>query len=130
MNINELLTSTKGKLINNINIKEKYNQIKINSKEINKDDIFIAVIGKNHDGHNFIDEAIKKGAKLLITQKQIDTNIPYIKVEDTTKALGDIAQYMVKKYKPKVIAITGSVGKTTTKNILYKQYYHTLLSHQ
>ena len=92
MNINELLTSTKGKLINNINIKEKYNQIKINSKEINKDDIFIAVIGKNHDGHNFIDEAIKKGAKLLITQKQIDTNIPYIKVEDTTKALGDIAQ--------------------------------------
>ena len=120
MNINELLTSTKGKLINNINIKEKYNQIKINSKEINKDDIFIAVIGKNHDGHNFIDEAIKKGAKLLITQKQIDTNIPYIKVEDTTKALGDIAQYMVKKYKPKVIAITGSVGKTTTKNILYK----------
>ena len=120
MNINELLTSTKGKLINKINLEEKFNKIKINSKEISKDDIFIAIIGENHDGHNFIDEAINKGAKLIITQKEIETNTPYIIVKDTTLALGDIAKYMVKKYKPKVIAITGSVGKTTTKNILYK----------
>lgn len=119
MNINELLTSTKGKLINNINLEEKYNKIKINSKEVQKDDIFIAIIGENHDGHEYIDEAIKNGAKLIITQKQINTNIPYIVVKDTTKILGDIAKYMVNKYKPKTIAITGSVGKTTTKNILY-----------
>ena len=119
MNINELLTSTKGNLINNINLEEKYNKIKINSKEVQKNDIFIAIIGENHDGHEYIDEAIKKGAKLIITQKQINTNIPYIIVKDTTKTLGDIAKYMVNKYKPKTIAITGSVGKTTTKNILY-----------
>ncbi len=119
MNINELLTSTKGKLINNINLEEKYNKIKINSKEVQKDDIFIAIIGENHDGHEYIDEAIKNGAKLIITQKQINTNTPYIIVKDTTKTLGDIAKYMVNKYKPKTIAITGSVGKTTTKNILY-----------
>lgn len=119
MNINELLTSTKGKLINNINLEEKYNKIKINSKEVQKDDTFIAIIGENHDGHEYIDEAIKNGAKLIITQKQINTNIPYIIVKDTTKTLGDIAKYMVNKYKPKTIAITGSVGKTTTKNILY-----------
>ncbi|MBR2708019.1 MAG: UDP-N-acetylmuramoyl-tripeptide--D-alanyl-D-alanine ligase [Bacilli bacterium] len=119
MNINELLKSTKGKLINNISLKEKYNKIKINSKEVQKNDIFIAIIGENHDGHEYIDEAIKNGAKLIITQKQINTNIPHIIVKDTTKTLGDIAKYMVKKYKPKTIAITGSVGKTTTKNILY-----------
>ena len=109
MNINELLTSTKGKLINNINLEEKYNKIKINSKEVQKNDIFIAIIGEKHDGHEYIDEAIKKGAKLIITQKQINTNIPYIIVKDTTKTLGDIAKYMVNKYKPKTIAITGSV---------------------
>lgn len=129
MDINELLISTKGKLINKINLKEKYNQIKINSKEIKKDDIFIAIVGENHDGHNYIDEAIKKGAKLIITQKKIKTNIPYIIVKNTTKALGDISSYMIKKYSPKVIAITGSVGKTTTKNILYnflKTKYNTL----
>ena len=119
MNINELLTSTKGKLINNINLEKKFNKIKINSKEVNKNDIFVAIIGENHDGHKFIDEAIKKGAKLIITQKKINTNIPYIIVKDTTKAQGDIAHYMIKKYSPKVIALTGSVGKTTTKNILY-----------
>ena len=119
MNINELLKSTKGKLINNISLKEKYNKIKINSKEVQKNDIFIVIIGENHDGHEYIDEAIKNGAKLIITQKQINTNIPHIIVKDTTKTLGDIAKYMVKKYKPKTIAITGSVGKTTTKNILY-----------
>lgn len=119
MNINEILTSTKGKLINNINLEEKYNQIKINSKEIKKNDIFIAIIGENHDGHSFINEAIKNGAKLIITQREININTPYIIVKNTTKALGDIAHYMIKKYKPKVIAITGSVGKTTTKSILY-----------
>ena len=119
MNINEILTCTKGKLINKINLEEKYNKIKINSKEVKKNDIFIAIIGENHDGHNFIDEAIKKGAKLIITQKEINTKIPYIIVKNTTKTLGDIAHYMVKKYNPKIIAITGSVGKTTTKSILY-----------
>lgn len=129
MNINELLISTKGKLVNNINLEEKYNKIKINSKEVQKEDIFIAIIGKNHDGHIFINEAIKNGAKLIITQKEIKTNIPYIIVKDTTKTLGDIAHYMIKKYSPKVIAITGSVGKTTTKSILYnllKTKYKTL----
>ena len=119
MNINEILTSTNGKLVNNINLEEKYNRIKINSKEVKKNDIFIAIIGENHDGHNYIDEAIEKGAKLIITQKKINKNIPYIIVKDTTKALGDIAKYMIKKYNPKIIAITGSVGKTTTKSILY-----------
>ena len=129
MNINELLISTKGKLVNNINLEEKYNKIKINSKEVQKEDIFIAIIGKNHDGHIFINEAIKNGAKLIITQKEIKTNIPYIIVKDTTKTLGDIAHYMIKKYSPKVIAITGSIGKTTTKSILYnllKTKYKTL----
>ena len=119
MNIKEILTSTKGKLINNINVEEKYNKIKINSKEVNKDDIFIAIIGEKHDGHKFINEAIKNGAKLIITQKEIKTNKPYIIVKDTTKSLGDIASYIIKKYSPKVIAITGSVGKTTTKSIIY-----------
>ncbi|MBR3229995.1 MAG: UDP-N-acetylmuramoyl-tripeptide--D-alanyl-D-alanine ligase [Bacilli bacterium] len=119
MNINDILKSTNGKLINNIDLKEKFNKIKINSKEIEKDDIFIAIIGENHDGHKYIEEALNKGAKLIITQKEIQTKKPYIIVKDTTVALGDIAHYMIKKYKPKVIAITGSVGKTTTKDILY-----------
>ena len=119
MKIKDILISTNGILYNKININEKYNEIKINSKEIKKNDIFVAIVGKKFDGHNFIDEAIKKGAKIIITSKNIEQKIPYIKVKDTIKALGDIAKYMIKKYHPNVIAITGSVGKTTTKSLIY-----------
>ena len=119
LKIKDILISTKGVLRNVINIDENYNKIKINSKEIKKNDIFVALKGKKFDGHDFIKDAIKNKAKLIITSKEISDNIPYILVDDTTKALGDIAHYMIKKYNPTVITITGSVGKTTTKNIIY-----------
>lgn len=119
MNIKDILNATNGTLINNIILNENYKQIKINSKEVKNNDIFIAIVGSSLDGHNFINEAIDNGAKLIITSKKIKQNIPYIKVKDTTLALGDIAKYMIHKYKPNVIAITGSVGKTTTRNLIY-----------
>lgn len=119
MNINELLTCTKGKLRGKLNLYETFNDIKINSKEIKKDDIFIAIKGENHDGHSFINDAIKNGAKLIISEKEIKEDTPHIVVKNTKKALGNIAHSIIRKYNPKVIAITGSVGKTTTKNILY-----------
>lgn len=118
MNINDILKATNGKLYNKINLNETYNHIKINSKEIEKNDIFIAIKGKKYDGHNFINEIAKK-AKIIISEKKLNINCPYILVEDTIKSMGDIAKYMIKKYKPNVIAITGSVGKTTTRNIIY-----------
>ena len=119
MKIKEILTSTKGKLINEINLDDEINQIKINSKLVENNDIFLALIGENKDGHDYINEAIEKGAKLIITSKKINNNIPYILVDDTTKALGSIASYMINKFHPKVIAVTGSVGKTTTRNLIY-----------
>ncbi len=117
MNINDLILSTKGKLIGEINLDEKYKQIKTSSLDIQKGDVFVALIG-NTDGHKYIQSAIDNGAKILIVSKKVESSIPYILVKDTTLALGDIAHYMVKKYNPRVIALTGSVGKTTTRNIL------------
>ena len=120
MNINDLILSTKGKFIGTISLDDTYNKIKTNSLEIKPDDVFVALIGENTDGHKYIDSAIENGAKILIVSKKDDYSIPYILVEDTTKALGDIAHYMVLKYNPNVIALTGSVGKTTTRNLLLK----------
>ena len=119
MNINELIKSTKGILNGKINLNKKIGKIKIDSRKIEPGDIFIAIKGENHDGNNYINEAINKEALLIISEKKLNTNKPYIMVNNTIKALGDIAHYMIKKYNPKVIAITGSVGKTTTKNLLY-----------
>ena len=58
MQIKDIIKSTKGKLIGTINENDTYGKIKINSKEINETDIFIAIIGENNDGHDYINEAI------------------------------------------------------------------------
>ena len=65
MNILEILNITKGTLINKINLNLNINKFKINSKEINKGDCYIALIG-NTDGHKYIENAIKNGASLII----------------------------------------------------------------
>lgn len=118
MNILEILNITKGSLINKINLNLNINKFKINSKDINKGDCYIALIG-NTDGHKYIKNAIKNGASLIIVSKKVSYNIPTILVQDTTKALGHLATLIRNKYQPKVIAITGSVGKTTTRQLIY-----------
>ena len=118
MNILEILNITKGTLINKINLNLNINRFKINSKEINKGDCYIALIG-NTDGHKYIENAIKNGASLIIVSKKVSYNIPTILVQDTTKTLGSLATLIRNKYQPKVIAITGSVGKTTTRELIY-----------
>ena len=118
MNILDILNITNGTLINKINLNIKINKFKINSKEIHKGDCYIALT-LSKDGHNFIKEAITNGASLIIVSKKVSYNIPTILVQNTTKTLGQIAKTLRKKYNPKIIAITGSVGKTTTRELIY-----------
>lgn len=115
MNILEILNITKGTLINKIDLNLKINKFKINSKDVNKNDCFIAL----NNGHKYIKEAIKNGAYLIIVNKKIKCKIPTILVQNTVKTLGELAKFIRTKYNPKVIAITGSVGKTTTRELIY-----------
>lgn len=81
--------------------------------------LFVPLIGDN-DGHAFIEKAIENGAKAAFWSRPLDeapTGIPIIQVEDTLKALQGLANYYLKKIHPKVIGITGSNGKTTTKDM-------------
>ena len=89
--------------------------IKTDTRLVEKDDIFIAIKGKNYDGNDFIDEALSKGAILCITEIEHDK---CIKVESTINALFKIGRYIKEKYKKPLIAITGSNGKTTTKELI------------
>ena len=96
--------------------------VSIDSRSINKDDLFIAIKSKR-DGNDFLLSAIDNGAKAAIItslQAGLPANFPYILVKDGTKALKEIAIYSRKRYDGKLIAITGSVGKTSTKDILTK----------
>ena len=81
--------------------------------------LFIALEGPNFDAHNFTKQAEDLGASAIIAHKKIDSNIPVIQVRNTEKAFQDIASWHRQSHSPVVIAITGSNGKTSTKNMLY-----------
>ena len=80
--------------------------------------LFIALEGPNFDAHNFSKQAEDLGARAIIAHKQIDSSIPVIQVRNTEKAYQDIASWHRQSHSPIVVAITGSNGKTSTKNML------------
>ena len=95
---------------------KKIKGIKTDTRNINKGDIFIALKGKNYDGHDFIADAINLGAIACITERYI--NDKCIVVSDTFDALFILGNHIRKKYNIPLIAITGSNGKTTTKDLI------------
>ena len=116
--IDELLKATHGKLLNG-DPEQKVNSISTNTRNIKKGDAFLALKGPKFDGHIFLDKAIKKGAAALIVSKHFHTKkAAVIKVKNTLKALQNIAGYHRMKFNIPVIAITGSAGKTTTKDMI------------
>lgn len=109
MKLSEINNTLKGK----INKDASFNKIKMNSKDITTNDVFLAI----NKGHNYIDEAINNGAVGIISEYDLD--YPSIKVDNSILALGKIANYIRNLYDIPLIAITGSVGKTTTKELIY-----------
>jgi len=94
--------------------------IKINSKKVEPGDIFVCIKGVGTDRHDFIDEAIKNGASALVVSKDVNTNIPTIKVDNTNEELPKLASrfYNHPEKDLKLIGITGTDGKTTTTTII------------
>ena len=114
MYLSEIIKVINGKSSLDEDIKIK--DIKTDTRKLNKGDIFIALKGKNYDGHEYVDEAIKKGAVACIVENKINNKC--IVVGDTYQTLFDLGKYIRNKYNIPLIAITGSNGKTTTKELL------------
>ncbi|OGU77066.1 MAG: hypothetical protein A2W11_07585 [Ignavibacteria bacterium RBG_16_35_7] len=98
-------------------------KVSIDSRNVSPGSLFIAIKGDKFDGHDFVIDAVKKGAAaVLINSDKLNSceniDVPIITVSDTTLALGELAAIWRKKLKTKIIGITGSTGKTTTKEIL------------
>ena len=118
MKLKKLLNSINYKLVQgneNIEIKD----ISYDSKTIKKNDAFICLIGKDKDGHDYINEAIENGAKCIIICKDMNIenkNITIIKIKDTRKELSYISANLFKNPQEKLIkiGITGTKGKTST----------------
>ena len=99
-------------------ILSNYDKVKINSNDIVEGDVFIALQGKNIHGNSFIKDALKKGAKFIITEKRTTNTNNIIKVNDVKKFLLELAKSKRQLFKGEVIAITGSIGKTSVKENL------------
>jgi UDP-N-acetylmuramoyl-tripeptide--D-alanyl-D-alanine ligase len=97
--------------------------VEIDSRKVKKGSLFIAIKGDKFDGHDFILDALKKGATAVVVdsrklKKFSFLEIPVISVDDTIKAYGEIAKIWRNKLSAKVISITGSNGKTTVKEMV------------
>lgn len=91
----------------------------IDSRKIQKDGLFIAIRGARVDGHTFIPQVMEKGALCSVSEQDLgDVPYPYIKVDSCEQALKDIAEHYRRSLNIKVVGISGSVGKTSTKEMI------------
>ncbi|MCH2048822.1 MAG: UDP-N-acetylmuramoyl-tripeptide--D-alanyl-D-alanine ligase [Trichodesmium sp. ALOHA_ZT_67] len=124
--LTEILTTTK---VTGFHTPEKtlITSINTDTRNLQPGEGFLALRGNNFDGHNFVGEAIEKGASCVIVEQeytlnseieQLSNNIPILQVENTLKAYQKIARWWRDRFDIPVISVTGSVGKTTTKELI------------
>ena len=94
--------------------------VTFDSREVGAGDLFIAMPGTVHDGHEFVDQAICAGAAGLIVSRPVAA--PHVLVEDTAKALQDLGRAARERAKATIVGVTGSVGKTSTKEALFAAF--------
>jgi len=101
------------------NKEAEINAVCIDTRKITPGCLFICIIGERFDAHNFAGEALEKGAAAVMVSSDVDINGAFVKVDDTAKAMLDLAGYYRSRFDIPVIGLTGSVGKTTTKEFTY-----------
>jgi len=120
--IQELLLATKGSLLGDVrDLDASISSVETDSRAPSENSLFVPLIGEHFDAHAFLSAALSGGAAGCLTMRVPDEFLPgkfYIQVEDTQTAFGDLAKYYRKKFPIPVVAITGSVGKTTTKEMV------------
>ena len=150
MKVKDIVKITNGKILCG-DEKIPCNHFVRDSREVKEGDVYIALKGERFDGNDFCQSAIDNGAKVCIVSKDVrekendtklvnteadkinnsikENKVTIIKVEDTLKALQEIATYKRMQYNIPVVAVTGSVGKTSTKDLIasvVSQKYNTL----
>ena len=120
---NEMLKAMDGEVI--VQGKEiKFNKICIDTRKVEKDNVFLAIKGANFNGNDFALKALELGASVVIIDEvkfnieDVNVNGTVIKVKNTRQALLDLAKFYREKLGLKVIGVTGSTGKTSTKDLI------------
>lgn len=118
LKISEILDITGGTLISG-EAKGTVTNIVTDSRKAEASTLFAAIKGQKVDGHDYIEGAFSKGCVCALCEKEVKSSGTVIRVENTISALGKIARFIMRKICVPVVGITGSVGKTTTRDMTY-----------
>jgi UDP-N-acetylmuramoyl-tripeptide--D-alanyl-D-alanine ligase len=132
--IDEILAATGGTIVHD-GKKGLFGEVVTDSTKAKKGSVFVALKGERLDGHRFVADSLKRGAACAIVQRGLNALPPpgaatIVRVKNTLEALGDLGHYRREKLAPKVIAITGSNGKTTTKEMAAAIFNEAILNGQ
>ncbi|QDU36466.1 UDP-N-acetylmuramoyl-tripeptide--D-alanyl-D-alanine ligase MurF [Maioricimonas rarisocia] len=121
----ELIASTSASAVSDDRLPDGFDHVETDSRQVRCGDLFWALKGERHDGHDFVDQAFANGAAACVVQagQHIDHDGLLIEVDDTTAAFGRFAAWYREQMDAITIGVTGSVGKTTTRHMI-----HTVLS--
>ena len=115
LTLNEI---SRGLLAHKIGGDAVISSVSIDTRTLQVGDLYVAINGKNFDGHDFIAKAELAGAAALMVDHLVDTDLPQIIVADTRLGLAELARFARQKSSAKILAVTGSNGKTTVKEML------------
>ena len=107
-----------GRLVNGDPAAEVHS-VAIDDRKVQPGDLFVPIKGERFDGHEFISRAFGAGAVATLTERELEGSQPYILVDSTLDAFQAIAEYYKSLFPIKTVGITGSVGKTTTKEMIW-----------
>lgn len=121
ISMQEVLEATGGRLVKG-GVEGSIAGVSTDSRTINPGELFVCLVGDRFDGHDYIHQAAQKGAKAALIQRRLlrlPDGISVIEVDNTLLALQRLAGYYRRKFNIPVVAVTGSTGKTTTKDMIY-----------
>jgi len=124
LTIKEIAAAVNGRLVGSTDA--TVTSICTDTRQVEPGALFVPLIGGRYDAHNYLGEALAKGAVCTLSEREATLQGPVIYVKSTRRALMDLAAYYRRRHNIQVVAITGSAGKTTTKemiaNILARKY--------
>ncbi len=117
----EIMETVGGRLLGDGDPAITVTKVETDSRSVTEGALFVPLVGERFDGHAFLNQALEGGCAACFTQRERDSYLPgkcYIKVDSTQKALRDLARHYKQKFSIPFIGVTGSVGKTTTKDMV------------
>jgi UDP-N-acetylmuramoyl-tripeptide--D-alanyl-D-alanine ligase len=125
LKVNEILDATKGQLISG-DPGNYITGVKHDSRECGEGDMFVAIVGDNLNGHNYVPQVLESGCTTIMVSEDgnwldaaLEAGANIIRVDDTVYALGELASYYLDTLNVKKVAVTGSVGKTSVRDMIY-----------